>query len=61
MLGNKKIDIVDSFTYLGIISKDKDCRYSEDPKSRIAKPQGVFHSWKKFRRIGRWVYETRLE
>ena len=42
MLGNKKIDQVDSFTYLGgTISKDG--RYSEDVKSRIAKAKDVFH------------------
>ena len=41
--GNKKIDLVGSFTYLGsIISKDGGS--SEDVKSRIVKVQGLFHS-----------------
>ena len=45
-LGNKKIDQVGSFTYLGsIISKDGGS--SEDVKSRIAKAQGVFPLLKK--------------
>jgi len=40
-LGNKRIDQVDSFTFLGnIISKDGGS--IEDVKSRIAKAQGVF-------------------
>ena len=40
-LGNKKIDQVRRFSYLGsIISEDG--RSSEDVKSRIAKAQGVF-------------------
>ena len=40
-LGNKNIDQVGSFTYLGSnISKDGGS--SEDVKSRIAKAQGVF-------------------
>ena len=40
-LGNKQMDQVDSFTYLGsIISKDSGS--SENVKSRIAKAQGVF-------------------
>jgi len=38
---NKKIDQVESFTYLGsILSKDDGC--SEDVKSRITKAQHVF-------------------
>jgi hypothetical protein len=45
-LGNKKIDQVNSFTYLGrIISKDGGS--SEDVKSRIAKAQGVFSQLEK--------------
>ena len=41
MLGNKKIDQVDSFIYLGsTISKDGGC--SEDFESRIVNSQGVF-------------------
>ena len=43
MQGNKKIDQVDSFTYLGVII-DKDGGCSEDVKSRIAKAQGIFFS-----------------
>ena len=40
-LGNKKIDQMDSFTYLGsIISKEG--KSSENVKSRIVKAQGVF-------------------
>ena len=43
MLGNEKLDQVESLTYLGsIISEDGEC--SEDFKSRIAKDHGVFHS-----------------
>ena len=46
MLGNKQIDQVDTFTYLGsIISKD--CGSNKDVKSRIAKAQGVFSQLKK--------------
>jgi len=41
MLGNDKIDQVDSFPYLGSILS-KDCGCSDDVKSRIAKAQGVF-------------------
>ena len=42
-LGNKMIDQVDSFTYLGrIISKGVES--SEDVKSRIAKALGVLFS-----------------
>ena len=46
MLGNKKIDQVDSFTYLdsNII---KDGESSEDIKSRISKAQDVFSWFKK--------------
>ena len=60
-LGNKKIDQVGSFTYLGsIISKDGGS--SEDVKSRIANAQGVFSQLKKkFGRIGRYVCKPRLE
>ena len=44
MLGNEKIDQVNSFTYLGsIISKYGWC--SEEVKSRIAKAHGVFRSF----------------
>ena len=39
-LGNKKIDQVGSFAYLGIIIS-KDGGSSDDVKSRIAKAQGV--------------------
>ena len=47
MLGNEKIDQVDSFTYLdSIISKDGGC--SEDVKSRITKAQGIFSQLKIF-------------
>ena len=50
--GNKKIDQVGSFAYLGrIISKVGGS--SEDVKSRIAKAQGVFSQLKQFGRIGR--------
>ena len=50
MLGNKKIDPVDSFTYLGsIISKDSG--NAEGVKCRIAKAMGVFSQFKK--KIGR--------
>ena len=52
MLGNEKIDQVDSFTYLGSII-NKDGGSSEDVKSRRAKAQGVFFSWIKFGKIGR--------
>ena len=46
MLGNEKIDRVDSFTYLlSIISKGGGC--SEDIKSRIGKAHGVFSELKK--------------
>ena len=46
MLGNKKIDQMGSFTYLGsIISKDSGS--SEDIKSRIVKGQGVLSQLKK--------------
>ena len=41
MLGNDKIDQVDSFPYLGSILS-KDCVCSDDVKCRIAKAQGVF-------------------
>ena len=52
MLGNEKIDQVDSFTHLGsIISKDGG--WSEDLKSRTAKTHCIFYSRKKFVRIGR--------
>ena len=41
ILSNKKIDQVDSFTYLGsIISKDGGC--SEDVKSTITKAKDIF-------------------
>ena len=44
-LGNEKIFLVDSFTYLGsIISKDGGS--SEDVKSRISKTQGVISQLK---------------
>ena len=49
-LGNKKIDQVDSFTYLGSIII-KAGGSSEDVRSRIAKAQGTVH--KKFGRVGR--------
>ena len=43
VLGNEKIDQVDSFTYLGsIISKDGGCR--DDAKNRIARPRVFFHN-----------------
>ena len=48
-----------SFTYLGSISS-KDGGDTEDVKSRITKVQGVFHSQKKFGRIGRSVCKLRL-
>ena len=44
--GNKKIDQVGSFTYIGSIIC-KDGGNSEDVKSRIAKAQGVFSQLKK--------------
>ena len=45
-LGNKTIDQVGSFTYLGgIISKDGGS--SEDARSRIAKTRGVFSQLRK--------------
>ena len=52
-LGNKKIDQVGSFTYLGsIISSDGGS--SEDVKSRITKAQGLFFTVKKeFWRTGK--------
>ena len=51
MLGNKKIDQVNSSSHLGsIISKDG--VYNEDAKIRIAKATGVFPQ-KFFGRIGR--------
>ena len=54
MQGNKKIDQVDNFTYLGVII-DKDGGCSEDVKSRIVKAQGdfFFSKLKKFGRIGK--------
>jgi hypothetical protein len=52
MLGNKKINQVDSFTYQGSII-NKDGGGSEDVKSRIDKAQGVFFTdKKKFGRVG---------
>ena len=47
MLDNEKIDQVDTCTYLGSI-KDGGCR--GDLKSRTAKVQCLFHSWKQFGR-----------
>ena len=52
MLGNEKIDQIDSFTCLGSIT-NKNGWYSQNVDSRKAKVQGVFHSWKKFGKIGR--------
>ena len=40
MLGNRKIDLVDSFTWLGSIT-NKDGGRCEDVKSRLVKAQGV--------------------
>ena len=45
MSGNKEIDQVGSFTYLGSIIC-KDCRCSEYFKSKTAKAQGVFSQLK---------------
>ena len=51
-LGNEKIDQVGSFIYLSsIISKEDGS--SEDVKSRIAKPKGVFSQFKRFGGIER--------
>ena len=52
MVGDEKIDRVDSFTYLsGMIRKDGEC--SENVKSEIVKARGVFSQLKKFGTIGR--------
>ena len=45
-LGNEKIDLVGSFTYLGSFII-KDGGSSEGVKNRIAKAQGVFSQFKK--------------
>ena len=46
MLGNKKMNQVDTFNHLGsIVSKDDGC--SEDVKSRRAKAKGTFSQLKK--------------
>jgi hypothetical protein len=45
-LGNEKVDLVGSFTYLGSII-GKDGGSNEDIKSKIAKAQSVFSQLKK--------------
>ena len=58
-LGNDKIDQVGSFTYLGsIVSKDGGS--SNDVKSRIAKPQGVFSQLKKVWKIRKICLQTKI-
>ena len=59
MLGNEKIDQVNSFTYLGcIISNDGGS--SEDVKNRIAKDQGVFSQLKKVWKYWKTVLQTKV-
>jgi hypothetical protein len=59
-LGNEKIDLLDSFTYLGsIISKDGES--SQDVKNRIAKAKGVFSQLKKVWKNRKISLQTRLE
>ena len=58
-LGNKKIDQVDRFPYLGsIISKDREC--SKDVKIRIAKAQGVFSQLKKVWKDRKICLQTKM-
>ena len=49
MLGDEKIDQVDSFIYLGS-NICKESGYSKDVKSKIAMAQGVFLQLKFFRK-----------
>jgi hypothetical protein len=59
-LGNEKIDLLDSFTYLGsIISKDGES--SQDVKNRIAKAKGVFSQLKKVWKNRKISLQIRLE
>ena len=58
-LGNKKIDQMGSFTYLGsIISKDGGS--IKDVKSRMAKAQGIFSELKKVWKNGKIGMQTKI-
>ena len=59
ILGNRRIDQVDSFIFLGsVISKDGGC--SENGRSRIAKPQDVFSQLNKVWKNRKTSLQTKI-